>query len=86
MRHRSGSAVELSYQTQPIERNLLRMPSLFYRIYGLLAQVLTDVPLGTDLGLLHLFLALLSGHFLAARSYVSGTHRAWIGPGCGASC
>ena len=41
-----------------------------YRISDLLTQLLTDVPVGTNLGLLHLQVALLSGRFLAARGAV----------------
>lgn len=43
------------------------MSSLVYRICTLLTQVLADVPVGTNVGLAHVFLALLSGRFLAAR-------------------
>ena len=46
------------------------MPALVYRICALLSQVLTHVPVGTNLGLLHLLLSLLSGRFLAARGAV----------------
>ena len=46
------------------------MSDLVYRISDLLAQTLADVPVGTNLGLLHLQVALLSGHFLAARGAV----------------
>ncbi len=46
------------------------MSLLVYRICTLLTQVLEDVPLGTNLGLLHLFLALMSGRFLHARGAV----------------
>lgn len=46
------------------------MSSLVYRICALLAQVLARVPVGTNLGLLHLIFALLSGRFLAARGAV----------------
>ncbi len=43
------------------------MPAVVYRICALLSQILTGVPVGTNLGLFHLLFALLSGHFLAAR-------------------
>ena len=43
------------------------MPTIVYRICALLTQLLADVPLGTNLGLLHLLVALLSGRFLSAR-------------------
>jgi DDE family transposase len=46
------------------------MPAVVYRIYDLLDQVLTDVPVGTNLGLLHLLWTLLSGRFLNARGAV----------------
>ena len=42
------------------------MSSLVYRICTLLTQVLADVPVGTNLGLLHLLIALMSGRFLAS--------------------
>ena len=46
------------------------MSESVYRISDLLAQTLADVPVGTNLGLLHLQVALLSGRFLAARGAV----------------
>ena len=46
------------------------MPAVVYRICALLSQVLARVPVGTNLGLLHLLLSLLSGRFLAARGAV----------------
>jgi len=46
------------------------MSALVYRICALLAPVLACVPLGTNLGLLHLIFALISGRFLAARGAV----------------
>jgi hypothetical protein len=46
------------------------MPDGVYRICDLLDQMLADVPVGTNLGLFHLFWALLSGHFLNARGAV----------------
>jgi len=46
------------------------MSETVYRIYALLEQVLADVPIGTNLGLWHLLLALLSGRFLGARGAV----------------
>lgn len=46
------------------------MSTIVYRIYALLQQVLERVPLGTNLGLLHLLFALLSGRFLQSRGAV----------------
>ncbi len=46
------------------------MPTLVYRICVLLSLILARVPLGTNLGLLHLLIALLSGRFLWARGAV----------------
>ena len=46
------------------------MSTIVYRITGLLTQVLEEVPLGTNLGLLHLLFALLSGRFLPTRGAV----------------
>ena len=46
------------------------MSEIVYRIVTLLQQVLAGVPLGTNLGLLHLLFALLSGRFLPARGAV----------------
>jgi hypothetical protein len=46
------------------------MSSLVYRICRLLSLVLAHVPVGTNLGLLHLMLALLTGRFLEARGAV----------------
>lgn len=46
------------------------MSPLVYRICALLSQVLVRVPLGTNLGLLHLLLALLCGRFLGMRGAV----------------
>lgn len=46
------------------------MSTIVYRITCLLAQVLEEVPLGTNLGLFHLLFALLSGRFLPARGAV----------------
>jgi hypothetical protein len=46
------------------------MSTIVYRITCLLAQVLADVPLGTNLGIFHLLFALLSGRFLPARGAV----------------
>ena len=46
------------------------MSEIVYRISGLLTQVLHDVPVGTNPGLLPLQVALLSGPFLAARGAV----------------
>jgi hypothetical protein len=43
------------------------MSEIVYRIALLLEQVLTCVPVGTNLGLLHLLLALVSGRLLLAR-------------------
>jgi hypothetical protein len=46
------------------------MPAVVYRICDLLDQILTQVPVGTNLGLFHLLWALLSGRFLNARGAV----------------
>ena len=46
------------------------MSEIVYRIVTLLQQVLAGVPLGTNLGLLHLLFALVSGRFLPARGAV----------------
>lgn len=43
------------------------MSEIVYRITRLLTTLLQSVPLGTNLGLLHLFFALLSGRFLPSR-------------------
>src|SRR5438270_11546627 len=47
-----------------------RMSDLCYEITTLLCQILTGVPVGTNLGLFHLFWALLSGRFLTYRGVV----------------
>jgi hypothetical protein len=46
------------------------MSSLVYRICKLISQVLASVPVGTNLGLLHLLFALISGRFLSSRGAV----------------
>jgi hypothetical protein len=46
------------------------MSETVYRICALLEYVLAGVPLGTNLGLLHLVFALMSGRFLRARGAV----------------
>lgn len=46
------------------------MSEIVYRIVALLEQLVAGVPLGTNLGLLHLLFALLSGRFLSARGAV----------------
>ncbi len=46
------------------------MSASVYRLSDLLAQMLADVPVETNLGLLHLQVALLSGRFLAARGAI----------------
>jgi hypothetical protein len=46
------------------------MSTLVYRIATVLCQVLARVPIGTNLGLLHLLFALMSGRFLASRGAV----------------
>jgi len=43
------------------------MSTLVYRIQTLLEKILADVPVGTNLGLWHLFLTLLSGRLLTSR-------------------
>jgi hypothetical protein len=46
------------------------MSKIVYRISTLLCQVLADVPIGTNLGLFYLLLALLSGRLLESRGAV----------------
>jgi hypothetical protein len=46
------------------------MSEIVYRIIALLKSLLRSVPLGTNLGLLHLLFALLSGRFLQSRGAV----------------
>ena len=46
------------------------MPTLVYRITRLLKSLLRRVPLGTNLGLLHLLWALMSGRFLTSRGAI----------------
>jgi hypothetical protein len=46
------------------------MPTVVYRITNLLAKIVEDVPVGTNLGLFHLLFALMAGHFLNARGAV----------------
>jgi len=46
------------------------MSALVYRIVALLGYLLFSVPVGTNLGLLHLLLALVSGRFLSSRGAV----------------
>src|ERR1043166_6913333 len=46
------------------------MSIIVYRISHLLNQVLAEVPVGTNLGLFYLFLALMSGRFLLSRGAV----------------
>jgi hypothetical protein len=46
------------------------MSDICYEITALLCQVLSSVPVGTNLGLLHLFWALLSGRFLTYRGAI----------------
>jgi hypothetical protein len=46
------------------------MPTIVYRITSLLKALLRRVPLGTNLGLLHLFWALMSGRFLTSRGAI----------------
>src|SRR5215467_4414012 len=43
------------------------MSSIVYRIQSLLEKILVHVPVGTNLGLYHLFLTLLSGRLLNSR-------------------
>ena len=43
------------------------MSNLVYRIQTLLEKILADVPVGTNLGLWHLFLTILSGRLLTSR-------------------
>jgi hypothetical protein len=46
------------------------MSDICYEIVALLCQILEPVPVGTNLGLLHLFWALLSGRFLTYRGAI----------------
>jgi hypothetical protein len=46
------------------------MPTIVYRIVSLLKTLLRRVPVGTNLGLLHLFWALMSGRFLSSRGAI----------------
>jgi hypothetical protein len=46
------------------------MSEIVYRICTLIQQILCRVPVGTNLGLFHLFFALVSGRFLSARGAV----------------
>ena len=46
------------------------MSTIVYRISCLLGAILTDVPVGTNLGLFWLLWALLSGRFLLSRGAV----------------
>lgn len=46
------------------------MSEIVYRIATLIQQILYRVPVGTNLGLFHLFFALVSGRFLSARGAV----------------
>jgi hypothetical protein len=43
------------------------MSTIVYRIQTLLEKILTNVPVGTNLGLCHLFLTILTGRLLASR-------------------
>jgi hypothetical protein len=43
------------------------MSAIVYRIQTLLEKILADVPVGTNLGLWHLFLSILSGRLLTSR-------------------
>jgi len=51
------------------------MSALVYRIIALLKQILKEVPVGANLGLLHLFFALVSGRFLPSRGHSSRHYR-----------
>src|SRR5205085_10886738 len=64
------------------------MSSLLYRINSVLSRVVAGVPIGTNLGLFHLFWMLLSGRLLQSRGAVipglaafglpaAGVRRAW---------
>ncbi len=46
------------------------MPTIVYRISRLLQALLRRVPIGTNLGLLHLFWAMISGRFLTSRGAI----------------
>src|SRR5437588_12867011 len=47
-----------------------RMSDICYEINSLLCQILAGVPIGTNLGLFHLFWALLTGRFLTYRGAI----------------
>ncbi len=68
MRHQTRASSRESYHTNSPEA--CPMSTLVYRILTLLSLVLARVPLGTDLGLMHLLFALIAGHFLEARGAV----------------
>ena len=46
------------------------MSDICYEIVALLCHILNGVPIGTNLGLFHLFWALLSGRFLTYRGAI----------------
>jgi hypothetical protein len=46
------------------------MPSLLYRINYLLSRVVSNVPVGTNLGLFHILWMLLSGRLLQSRGAI----------------
>jgi len=46
------------------------MSPIVYRIHTLLEKILANVPVGTNLGLLHLFLTILSGRLLPSRGAI----------------
>jgi hypothetical protein len=46
------------------------MPTPVYRVLGLLCGLVESLPIGTNLGLLHLFWMLLSGQLLGSRGAI----------------
>lgn len=53
------------------------MSEIVYRIVALLEQLVADVPVGTNLGLLHLLFAIMSGRLLWARGAVFPALAEW---------
>lgn len=70
------------------------MPAPVYRVLGLLCALVAPLPIGTNLGLLHLFWMLLSGQLLSSRGAIfpglqalglsdAAIRRAWVALGQG---
>lgn len=70
------------------------MPAPVYRVLGLLCALVVPLPIGTNLGLLHLFWMLLSGQLLSSRGAIfpglqalglsdAAIRRAWVALGQG---